>query len=134
MVWCSTCGVLEVFRHVNEDIREIKHHVYVKWQTRICTTWPSFLFTYWLLFIISTTKLVVSRNFLFTRIVLSCYYLLIFYLRNSQFKSDVCVCVYVKLKLSINPLSPNSDQQPISPNNIHMLPSEIVMRVNKMIT
>ena len=60
--------------------REEKHHVYVKWQTRICTTWPSFLFTFRLLFIIFTSKLVVSCNFLSIRIiVLSCFYLLIFY-------------------------------------------------------
>ena len=35
---------------------------------------------------------------------------------------------------TINPLSPNSDQQQFSPNNIHMLAREIVMRVNTMIT
>ena len=35
---------------------------------------------------------------------------------------------------SINPLSPNSDQHQFSPNNIHMLPREMVMRVNKMIS
>ena len=35
---------------------------------------------------------------------------------------------------SINPLSPNGDQHQFSPNNIHMLPREMVMRVNKMIT
>ena len=35
-------------------IEEVNHHVYVKRQTRICTTWPSFLFTCRLLFIIST--------------------------------------------------------------------------------
>ena len=34
----------------------------------------------------------------------------------------------------INPLSPNGDQHQFSPNNIHMLPKEMVMRVNKMIT
>ena len=34
----------------------------------------------------------------------------------------------------INPLSTNSDQDQFSPNNIHMLPREMVMRVNKMIT
>ena len=62
--------------------REIKHHVYVKWQTQICTTWPSFLFTCRLLFIISTPKLVVSLDFSSIRIVLSCYYLLIFYFEN----------------------------------------------------
>ena len=33
-----------------------------------------------------------------------------------------------------NPLSPNSDQHQFSPKNIHMLPREMVMRVNKMIT
>ena len=33
-----------------------------------------------------------------------------------------------------NPLSPDSDQDQFSPNNIHMLPREMVMRVNKMIT
>ena len=33
-----------------------------------------------------------------------------------------------------NPLSPDSDQGQFSPNNIHMLPREMVMRVNKMIT
>ena len=26
----------------NNDNREVKHHLYVKRQTRICTTWPSF--------------------------------------------------------------------------------------------
>ena len=31
-------------------------------------------------------------------------------------------------------LSPNSEQHQFSPNNIHMLPIEMVMRVNKMIT
>ena len=34
----------------------------------------------------------------------------------------------------INPLSLNSDQHEFSPNNIPMLPRQIVMRVNKMIT
>ena len=33
----------------------------------------------------------------------------------------------------VNPLSPNSDQHQFSPNNIHMLPRAMVMRVNKMI-
>ena len=33
-----------------------------------------------------------------------------------------------------NPLSPDSDQDQVSPNNIYMLPREMVMRVNKMIT
>ena len=62
--------------------REIKHHVYVERQPRICTTWPSFLFTCRLLFIISTPKLVVSLDFSSIRIVLSCSYRLIFYFEN----------------------------------------------------
>ena len=51
----------------------------VQWQARICTTWPSFPFTCRLLFIISTRKLVVSRNFSSIRILLSCFWMLIFY-------------------------------------------------------
>ena len=35
-------------------------------------------------------------------------------------------------KLQFNPLSPNSDQHQVSPNNIRKLPREMVMRVNKM--
>ena len=54
--------------------RVVKHHVYVKRQTWICTTWPSFLFTCRLLFLISTPKLVLS-----IRIFFNCLYLLIFY-------------------------------------------------------
>ena len=81
--------------------REVKHHVYVKRQTRICTTWPSFLFTCRLLFIISTPKLVVSRNFSSIRIVLSCHYRLIFYLENfSTLPWRLPFALYVKLKLS----------------------------------
>ena len=34
----------------------------------------------------------------------------------------------------VNPLSPSSDQHQFSPNNIHTLPIEMAMRVNKMIT
>ena len=34
----------------------------------------------------------------------------------------------------INPLSPDSDQDQFSPNNIHMLPREMAVRVYKMIT
>ena len=34
----------------------------------------------------------------------------------------------------INPLSPNGDQHQFSPNDIHTLSKEMVMRVNKMIT
>ena len=41
--------------------------------------------------------------------------------------------IYNILKL-INPLSPDSNQHQFSPNNIHMLPREMIMRVDKMIT
>ena len=34
----------------------------------------------------------------------------------------------------INPSSPNSDQHQFSPNNIHTLSRDKVMRINKMIT
>ena len=61
------------------NIREVKHHVYVKQQTRIGATWPSFSIACRLLFIISTHKLVVSGNSLSIRIVLSSFFLLIFY-------------------------------------------------------
>ena len=46
------------------------------------------------------------------------------------------VIVMQSLALSqyLNPLSPNSDHCQFSPNNIHMLPREMVMRINKMIT
>ena len=60
-----------------------------------------------------------------TRIVLDCFYLLIFY--PEKFSTDVCRLPYavnVNLNLSyvvINPLSPNSDQNQFSPNNIHTL-------------
>ena len=46
--------------------------------------WPSFPFTCCLLFIILTHKLVVSCNFLSIRIVLSCFYLLIFCCEKSS--------------------------------------------------
>ena len=59
---------------ISHVIREVKHHVCVKWHTQICTTWSSFLFTCRLLFIISTKKLVVSRDFLSIRIALSCFF------------------------------------------------------------
>ena len=43
-------------------------------------------------------------------------------------------CRYTMQGWPLNPLSPDSDQHQFSPNNIHMLPREMVMRVNKMIT
>ena len=69
---------------------------------RICSTWPSFPFTYHLLFIISTHKLVVSRNFLSTRIILSCFYLLIFYFEKFSTRIwRLSFAVYVNLELFI---------------------------------
>ena len=44
--------------------------------------------------IISTHNLVVSRNFVSKRTVLSCFYLLISILRNSKLESDVCRLPY----------------------------------------
>ena len=70
--------------------REVKHHVYVKRQTWICTTWWSFRPHCHLLFIISTHKLVVSCNFLSIRIFLAAFICSFFILRNSQRESDVC--------------------------------------------
>ena len=58
-------------------------------KTRICTTWPSFPIICRLLFIISTHKLVVSRNFLSNK---TCFEL---FLRNSQLESDVCRLPYM---------------------------------------
>ena len=37
-------------------------------------------------------------------------------------------------KWLLNPVSPNDDQHQFSPNNNHMLPREMVTKVNKMIT
>ena len=93
------------------DSSEVKHHVYVKRQTRICITWPSFPVTCRLLFIISTHKLVVVPNFLSIRIVLSCFYLLIFYFE--KFLTWIWgfpFAVYVKLKLSsMSPLETSTE-------------------------
>ena len=52
-------------------IREVKHHVCVKRQTRVCTTWPSFTITCRLPFFVSTHKLVSSSNLFF--IVENCF-------------------------------------------------------------
>ena len=57
--------------------RKVRLHVYDKRQKPICTKWPSFSLTCCLLFIFSTHKLVVSRDLLSTRIVLSYFNLLI---------------------------------------------------------
>ena len=97
--------------------RKVKHHVYVKRQTRIFTTWPSFPFTYRLLFIISTHKLAASRNFLCKRIVLSCFYLLIFYIEKfSTWIWLLTFAIYVKLKFSPN----NAREKVIKNQNDHV--------------
>ena len=70
--------------------REVKHHVYVKRQMWICTTWSSFHPLCHLLFIISRHKLVVSCNFLSIRIFLAVFICSFSILRNSQHESDVC--------------------------------------------
>ena len=99
--------------------REVKHHVYVKRQTRICTTWPSFPFTCRLLFIISTQKLVVSLKILSIRIVWSCFYLLVLYFEKfSTWIRRLPFAVYVKL----NPSTANSCvRQGIKLKNSHFL-------------
>ena len=69
-----------------------------------------------------------------------------------SFRKKIChKCLFVGIALSpkssyvitcppqftsrqINATSPNSDQHQFSPNNIHMLPRGMVMRINKMIT
>ena len=72
--------------------------------TLSCTTWPSFSFTCRLLFIISTLKLVVSWKFLSIRIVLSCFYLLIFYFEKfSTWIWRLPFAVYVKRRLEHKP-------------------------------
>ena len=76
------------------------HHVYVKRQTIICTTWQSFPFTCRVLFIISTHKLVVSDNFVIHKNRLSCFYLLIFCFKKLSTRIW-CLPYTWSLKLSI---------------------------------
>ena len=45
----------------------------------------------------------------------------------------LCVCKMNFLSL-FNPLSPNSDQQQFSPNDVHTLSRDKVMRISKMIS
>ena len=83
--------------------REVENHVYVQRQTQICTTWPSFLLTSRLQFILSTHKWVVSRNVLSIRIVLSCFLSAHFpFWETLNLNLTFAVCrIYVTLKLSI---------------------------------
>ena len=54
---------------------------------------------------------------------------------GASIQTTVKLCGSEELYLhSLNPSSPNSDQHQFSPNNIHMLPRGMVMRVNKMVT
>ena len=91
-------------------LETLRHHVYGKRQTLVCTTWPSSPFTCRFLFIISThEKLVVSRIFLSIGIVLSCFYLLIFYFEKfSSWIWRLPFAIYVKLNLSITSLTDES--------------------------
>ena len=79
-------------------IRQAKHHVYVKRQRRICTTWPSFLFPCRLLFIISTQ----ISSFMQVIIHKNCFDLFL----SAHFSSweilnlNLTFVVCVKLKLS----------------------------------
>lgn len=68
----------------------------------ICTTWPSFPLTCCLLFIISTHKLLISRNFVSIRVVLSCFYSFSI-LRNSHLESAVCRLAYTRSLLTFIP-------------------------------
>ena len=78
---------------------EVKHHVYVKRQTRICTTWPSFPFTYRLRFIISTHKLSSFTQFFIHN---NCFEFFLFarFLFWEILNLNVTFAVYVNLKLS----------------------------------
>ena len=94
---------------ISHVIREVKHHVCVKWQTQICTTWSSFLFTCGLLFIISTKKLVVSRDFLSIRIALSGFFPAHFLFWEIP-NLNLTFAVYVMLKLSILQSNPSAEK------------------------
>ena len=87
--------LLSVFSLVETICRDVQR------QARVYTTLPSFPFTCRLLFIISTRKLVVSRNFSSIRILLSCFWMLIFYFEKfSTWIWRLSFAVYAKLKLS----------------------------------
>ena len=56
-----------------------------------------------------------------------------FDLNTLRQKSDFCVLSYGSCSF-LNPLSPNGDQHQFSPNNIHTLSRDKVMRIYLMIT
>ena len=109
----SKFEVLSVFSLEETICRDVQR------QAWICTTLPSFHFTCRLLYIISTRKLVVSRNFLSIRIVLSCFYLLIFYFEKFwTWIWPLSFAVYAKLKLSniwAQLLSKHAKKNPLPP-------------------
>ena len=80
----KTSGCLSTEHFFFFEITVLLTHVIWFWfrQTRICTTWPSFSFTCLLRFIISSHNLEVSSNLLSIRIVLNCFYLLIFHFKK----------------------------------------------------
>ena len=55
---------------------------------------------------------------------------------TSQLNNTIVVFILLCLLLclSVNPLSPNSDQHQFSPNDIHRLSKATSMRINQMIT
>ena len=81
------------------------------------------------------SKISTSRAVLSIRIVLGSFSLLTFYSEKfSTWNWRLPFAVNVTLNLSINPLSPNSDQQQFSPNNLHTMSRDKVVRIWKMIT
>jgi len=48
--------------------------------------------------------------------------------------SDAKINSHMNSQLSLNPLSPSSDQHQFSPNDIHTLSRDWLMRINKMVT
>jgi len=56
-------------------------------------------------------------------------------IRRHHWKERLEISKIAKLKvMRLNPLSPNSDQNQFSPNDIHTLSRDYVMRIDKMIT
>ena len=82
-------------------ITQVKLHVYVKRHTRKLYHVTKFS-SCRLPFIFATHKLVVSRNFVSIRIVLSCFYSFSI-LRNSHLESAVCRLAYTRSLLTFIP-------------------------------
>ena len=132
----------ELFKQnwTRKNRQRFNHHVYVKRQTRICRTWLRFLFTCRLLFNIFAPKLVVSRNFLFIRIVLSCFYLLIFYFEKSsvnllpytliQYARKPCEIHYSRVNVIIENLRNSNEWRKLS-SRIFLATFPLKKRVNR---